>query len=139
MTTEKCPAGEILLQKAWNNIDLTGEYLTEDGRHLRIFSPGTWNVEAGPDFTNAKISIDCKILTGDVEVHGNSSDWFNHRHDRDSAYDSVILHVVGQEDLPPGKRELLPPALLIKPAGADADDEKINSGRCAGYFSSLEE
>ena len=138
MTTENCPAGEILLQNAWNRIDIDGKYLTEDGRQLRIFSPGTWNVEAGPDFTNAKISIDGKILTGDVEVHGNSSDWFNHRHDRDSAYDNVILHVVEHEDLPPARRELLPPAMLIKPAGFDADADKIISGRCAGYFSSLE-
>ncbi len=138
MTTEKCRTGEILLQNAWNKIDINGEYLTEDGRPLRIFSPGTWNVESGPDFSNAKISIDGKILTGDVEVHGNSSDWFNHRHDRDSAYDNVILHVVEYEDLPAHRRELLPPALLIKPASADANAEKINSGRCAGYFSRLE-
>ncbi len=139
MTTEKCSTDEILLQNAWNKIDINGEYITEDGRSLRIFSPGTWNVEAGPDFTNAKISIDGRILTGDVEVHGNSSDWFNHRHDRDSAYDNVILHVVEHEDLPSGKRELLPPALLIKPAGVETDDEKIISGRCAGYFANLEE
>lgn len=139
MTTEKCQGGEILLQNAWNRIDIDGEYITEDGRPLRIFSPGTWNVEAGPDFTNAKISMDGKIMTGDVEVHGSSSDWFNHRHDRDSAYDNVILHVVGHEDLPPDRRLLLPPALLIKPAAVDADAEKIISGRCAGYFASLEE
>lgn len=138
MTTEKCPGGEILLQNAWNKINIAEEYITEDGRQLRIFSTGTWNVESGPDFSNAKISIEGKILTGDVEVHGNSSDWFNHRHDKDSAYDNVILHVVEHEDLPPDKRALLPPSLLIKPLNNDADHDKINSGRCAKYFSSLD-
>ena len=139
MTAAKYQAGEILLQNTWNKIDVAGEYTTEDGRTLRVFSAGTWNAEAGPDFSNAKISLDGKILTGDVEVHCKSSDWFAHRHDKDSAYDGVILHVVESDDLPPEKRALLAPALVIKPMNADSGMERINSGRCAGYFSNLEE
>lgn len=140
MSTEKYTAGEILLQNTWNKIDIAGEYVTEDGRTLRIFSPGTWNVEAGPDFANAKISIEGKILTGDIEVHCNSSDWFAHRHDKDPAYDGVILHVVQNDDLSPEKRALLAPALVIKPIRIAGDElEKINSGRCARYFSGLDE
>jgi hypothetical protein len=67
---------------------------TEDGRPLRILSPGRWNVEPGPDFNGAQISIaGGPTLTGDVEVHVNAEDWTAHGHDKNPAYANVILHV----------------------------------------------
>ena len=72
--------------------------LTVDGRSVRIIDPGQHNMNAGPDFFNAKISIDGHLWAGDVEIHVRASDWHRHHHDNDRAYDSVILHVVDYDD-----------------------------------------
>lgn len=71
---------------------------TTDGRAVRIIDPGLHNTDSGPDFFNAKISIDGHLWAGDVEIHVKASDWHRHHHDGDPAYDSVILHVVDRDD-----------------------------------------
>lgn len=69
-----------------------------DGREVSIVHPGVANHAAGPDFFNARVSIDGACWAGNVELHLRASDWYRHGHDRDRAYDSVILHVVGLSD-----------------------------------------
>lgn len=69
-----------------------------DGRRLRIIHPGTLNTASGPDFFNAKLIIDGTEWAGNVELHLRASDWHRHSHHLDRAYDSVILHVVGEND-----------------------------------------
>lgn len=71
---------------------------TADGKQVRIINPGTLNSDAGPDFFNASIEIDGQRWAGNIEIHIKASDWFRHGHDRDIAYDSVILHVVQEDD-----------------------------------------
>ncbi len=71
---------------------------TTDGLPLRIIDPGLLNTNSGPDFFNAKISINGHIWAGDIEIHVKASDWHRHHHDNDPAYDSVILHVVDRDD-----------------------------------------
>lgn len=44
------------------------------------------------------------MLRGDVEFHVLSSDWYNHRHHVDAAYDHVQLHVVWHDDRRPTVR-----------------------------------
>lgn len=80
------------------------ELRTVDGRKLRIIDPGRLNTDAGPDFFNAKISIDGCVWAGDIEIHVRASDWHRHGHDGDPAYDSVILHVVDRDDEPIKRR-----------------------------------
>ncbi len=86
---------ERLLQKIW----LRGEYdaphaVLEDGRALRVLHPGRWNLLGGPDFRDARLSLDGHDQCGDVELHLHAEDWAAHAHAADPAYDRVVLHVV---------------------------------------------
>lgn len=72
---------------------------TFDGEPLKILNCGFPNKNAGPDFTNAKISIGGTTWVGQVEVHLKSSDWNVHRHQNDIAYENVVLHVVWEHDI----------------------------------------
>ena len=76
------------------------ELVTTDGLHVSVIDPGISNTDAGPDFFNAKVRIGDTMWAGNVEMHERSSDWFAHHHDRDKAYDSVVLHIVKYHDAP---------------------------------------
>ena len=71
---------------------------TTDGQPLEVIDPGLPHTHAGPDFFNAKVKLGGTLWAGDVEVHDRASDWLRHGHDRDRAYDRVVLHVVGEAD-----------------------------------------
>jgi len=90
---------ETLLHYVWKYRLFDSEQaLTTDGTSLEIIDPGTSNTDAGPDFFNAKIKLNGKLWAGNVEIHTAANDWYRHRHDRDKAYNSVILHVVEQAE-----------------------------------------
>ena len=72
--------------------------LTTAGESVQIFNQGNANTNAGPDFSNARVRIGPIDWIGSVEVHVNSSMWFEHHHEVDSAYDNVILHLVWKHD-----------------------------------------
>lgn len=74
--------------------------VTTDGRKILLKDTGRLNEDAGPDFKEARVTIDQISWSGHVELHVRSSDWYLHKHDRDPAYDSVVLHVVYEEDVP---------------------------------------
>ncbi len=67
--------------------------LTTDNQTIEIIDPGIYNMNAGPDFFNAKIKIGNKVWAGNVEIHCKADDWAKHKHNEDESYDSVILHV----------------------------------------------
>jgi Protein of unknown function (DUF2851) len=71
---------------------------TVDGDVIEIFNPGTINTNSGPDFANSRVKIGSIDWIGSVEIHTISSEWYNHHHDTDRAYDNVILHLVWQQD-----------------------------------------
>jgi hypothetical protein len=71
---------------------------TSDGKSLQIISAGSLNQDAGPDFEFAKILIEDIDWAGNVEIHLKASDWQQHRHEQNIAYNNVILHVVWEEN-----------------------------------------
>ncbi len=71
---------------------------SEGGEAIEILSVGEHNLNSGPDFFNAKLKIGEQLWAGNVEIHVKSSDWFLHHHEKDKAYDNVILHVVWEYD-----------------------------------------
>src|SRR5690554_3525613 len=75
-----------------------GLYKTTEGDDLEIIHPGLLNTDSGPDFFNAKIKIGSTLWAGNVELHLKGSDWFRHSHQKDRAYDNVVLHVVFNDD-----------------------------------------
>ena len=74
-------------------------FATTEGERIDVLNPGIHNTDAGPDFFNAKIKIGDTQWVGNVEIHINTSDWAKHKHDSDKAYDNVILHLVGCNDI----------------------------------------
>ncbi|MCM1517584.1 MAG: DUF2851 family protein [Pseudoflavonifractor sp.] len=91
---------EKLMQYVWQHrLWKPGPMTTTDGRRVMVIDPGLLNTDSGPDFFNAKVSIDGHTWAGNVEIHVRASDWYRHGHDRDHAYDTVILHVVGRDDI----------------------------------------
>lgn len=71
---------------------------TTDEQTVQVLHPGHLNHNAGPDFLNARLRIGELEWAGNVELHLKSSDWYAHGHQKDPAYDSVLLHVVIEDD-----------------------------------------
>ncbi|MEQ8689026.1 MAG: DUF2851 family protein [Imperialibacter sp.] len=76
----------------------SAELRTTDGQAILISKQGFLNSDAGPDFREARLRIGEMEWNGQVEIHLKSSDWHNHKHQFDKAYDSVVLHVVWEAD-----------------------------------------
>lgn len=72
--------------------------VTTTGESIEIVNYGIHNHNAGPDFLNARLRIGDTLWAGNVEMHLRSSEWLIHQHQKDKAYENVILHVVLDED-----------------------------------------
>ncbi len=69
----------------------------------------------GPIFLMHNLSIGTQIWAGNVEIHVKSSDWYVHHHETDTAYDSVILHVVWEHNMEIYRKDNTPiPTLELK-------------------------
>ncbi|MEM6726260.1 MAG: DUF2851 family protein [Bacteroidota bacterium] len=87
---------------------------TTNGESLVIFNPGHPHQDEGPDFRNARLRIGKTLWAGNVELHVRASDWQAHQHEGDPHYESVILHVVHEADVPIRRQngELIPTLAL---------------------------
>jgi hypothetical protein len=93
------PLSERLLRHVWEHrLFRTDTLHTADGRPVVILHPGRFNDDAGPDYTGARIRIGSVTYHGDVELHLCSSSWAAHGHTTDPHYNSVVLHVVLDDD-----------------------------------------
>lgn len=93
------PYGEELLQFIWEQRLFRMHGLrTVDGREVEVLRPGRIQRHSGPDLLGAQIRVDGQLWAGTVEVHLRSSEWNEHGHQYDPAYENVVLHVVYLHD-----------------------------------------
>jgi len=76
----------------------TSNLQTVHHESIQILNSGQYLQTAGPDFFNAQIILNQQKWAGNIELHLKSSDWYLHHHERDAAYENVILHVVWEHD-----------------------------------------
>lgn len=76
----------------------TQDLVTTNGESIHIIKVGLHNQDSGPDFFNAQLKIGNTTWVGNVEIHLKSSDWNAHQHQKDKAYNNVILHVVYEDN-----------------------------------------
>lgn len=92
---------ELHLHQLWRSKRLPFHQLyTTDQKAIAVIHVGEYNTGSGPDFFNGQIEVDGLRLSGNIEMHLKSSDWYAHGHQNDRAYDNVILHVVHHYDTP---------------------------------------
>ncbi|MEP6795527.1 MAG: DUF2851 family protein [Saprospiraceae bacterium] len=92
---------EQLLHFIWHRKLFNQEELrTTESNAVEILHTGIPNRDQGPDFLQSRIRIDDQVWAGHVEIHIRSSEWYLHKHDQDTHYNNVILHVVWIEDQP---------------------------------------
>ncbi len=90
---------EALLHTIWK-YKLLGqsEFTGIKNERIKVITIGEHNQDSGPDFFNSKISINELVLAGNVELHIKTSDWLKHKHQKDKAYNNLVLHVVYEHD-----------------------------------------
>jgi hypothetical protein len=84
---------ENQLYDIWSRLLLEKEMFTSTGKSVNIIFPGHPNHYSGPDFLDAKIILNNQVLTGDIEIHLDSKDWYLHNHHKNYEFNNVILHV----------------------------------------------
>ncbi|MGQ9661833.1 MAG: DUF2851 family protein [Kiritimatiellia bacterium] len=101
------PYSERHIQCVWYDPRWRPQLLrTSANEPVLIEHPGRWNLEAGPDFLDARLVVgtEHRRLRGDVEVHIRPRDWLDHDHDRNPAYSRVVAHVTYfQGTVPPDR------------------------------------
>ncbi len=72
---------ESVLHYIWQQrLFVSNDMKTTDGEKIEVIDVGKLNIDAGPDFFNAKIKIGETLWAGNIEIHTQSSDWFKHNH-----------------------------------------------------------
>lgn len=111
----RLPFCERHLQSIWYDPALRpASLMTHQGERLEVEDPGTWNLEAGPDFVGAVVRVgpERRRWCGDVEIHIRAQGWRQHGHHLDARYRAVRVHVtyfpglVPEEELPPGSLQV---------------------------------
>ncbi len=106
---------ERLLQAIWQHQRVRRDQLTTlEGQPLRVLHPGFHSVESGPDFRGAVVQIgDGPVQSGDVEVDLRAGGWRAHKHDRNPAFNQVVLHVVWDSETR-STSESAPPRMALR-------------------------
>ena len=90
---ERVPS-ELELQARWFAGDFGTKFRSTSGDDVEVVQFGTWNREAGPDFSDAAIRINgTETIGGSVEFDVTDRNWELHKHAVNPAFDETILHV----------------------------------------------
>src|ERR1700724_4457853 len=85
---------ELELQARWFAGDFGKQFVSTAGDQIEIIQFGTWNREAGPDFSDAAIRINgSEPLRGTIEFDLADRSWETHGHSTNPAFDDAVLHV----------------------------------------------
>jgi hypothetical protein len=105
----KLNINESFICRIWEDNSYYTGLQTTDGKDVEIISYGKRNNDSGPDYKDAKVKIDGKTYSGDIEIHRDFKNWAEHNHPKDRKYNPVILHVVLWDS-----EERISPKLRIK-------------------------
>ncbi|MGD9714921.1 MAG: DUF2851 family protein, partial [Thermomicrobiales bacterium] len=137
-STDSVP--ELAISHWWRFASLNEPLSTTCGRQVAIVFRGVWSHGMGPDFREAMIAFEnAELRSGSIEIHRKSSDWYHHGHDRDPAYNDVVLHVVIQHDRDPTRRldgntvpvVVIPDVSIDEMAGAQGAWSLVGGDVCA--------
>jgi hypothetical protein len=85
---------ELELQARWFAGDFGRKFSSVTGDQIEIVQFGTWNREAGPDFSDAAIRINgSEPIRGPIEFDLADRSWETHGHSTNPAFDDAVLHV----------------------------------------------
>ena len=89
---------ELELQARWFAGDFGRHFTSVAGEQIDIVQFGTWNREAGPDFSDAVVRIDGgEPMRGTIEFDLADRSWETHGHATNTAFDDAVLHVFVQQ------------------------------------------
>lgn len=93
---------ERLLQRAVHTVlaDPARRRICTNGDTIQVVAGGMINPYEGPDFQDMAVLHEGTVHIGAGEFHRRASDWYDHGHDHNRAYGSLLLHIVLVDDLP---------------------------------------
>lgn len=100
---------------------------------VRIIYPGRPNDGRGADIKDAVIATPQGLIKGDIEFHTRSSGWWQHGHHEDPAYNSVILHIVHDDDA--GRETVLQNGTAVPTIALEKYTEEQAGRRISSAFS----
>jgi hypothetical protein len=90
---ERAP-NELELQARWFAGDFGRHFKTTSDEEVEVVQFGTWNREAGPDFSDAAVRINgADPIRGSIEFDLSDRNWETHGHATNPAFDDTVLHV----------------------------------------------
>ena len=85
---------ELELQARWFAGEFGRSFTSTRDNKVDIVQFGTWNREAGPDFSDAAISVNGgEPIRGSIEIDLLDRNWELHGHAINPAFDQTVLHV----------------------------------------------
>lgn len=79
----------------WRELVAAGYgFTTENRQSVNVRYTGRISETSGADLRDVALELDGHPMTGNIEFHVAAGDWCRHGHQKDPAYNSVVLHVV---------------------------------------------